>query len=189
MTEAPRTSPDELRSLAGAARLFGDLLLVELDGPRLEALDAPESRALLAELGVQVPTDASPESLDELAAEFHGSLLRPEGSGAPPIASLWTEGRFEGAIAGRITELAKSAALEFGSEAARGAPRDHLGVLLHLWAASTERAPWVSDELAERHLAWADAPLDRVASGGGFYGQVAAATRELLGELRATRLQ
>ena len=115
-------------------------------------------------------------------------VLRPDGGGAPPIASLWTEGRFEGDIARRTRELAESAALEFGAEAARGAPRDHLGSLLHLWAASVERAPWVADELAEQHLAWADAPLRRVAGGGGFYGRVAAATLSLLEELRGTRV-
>ena len=188
MSELRHVAGEEALALAGAARLFGDLLLVELDGARLEALGAPEPAALLAELGVEVPAARGVAAIDELAAEYHAAFLRPDGGGAPPIASLWTEGRFEGDIARRTRELAESAALEFGAEAARGAPRDHLGSLLHLWAASVERAPWVADELAEQHLAWADAPLRRVAGGGGFYGRVAAATLSLLEELRGTRV-
>ena len=35
-------------------------------------------------------------------------------------------------------------------------------MLLHLWAASVERASWVSDELTREHLAWTRAPLQEM---------------------------
>ena len=120
--------------------------------------------------------------------EYHAALLAPTGGGAPPVASLWSEGRFEGQVVARLRTLAESAALDFGSEAARGAPVDHLGVLLHLWAVCVERAPWVSNELATDHLAWAEAPLRRMARRGGFYGSVAAATSQLVVVLQGTRV-
>ena len=150
----------EVASLAGAARLFGDLLLHEITAASIRALQEPTPNELLRSVGVDVPADvgaradgdATPEFLDELASQYHAALLAPTGGGAPPVASLWIEGRYEGQIVARIRELARSAALEFGEDAARGAPVDHLGVLLHLWAASAERAPWVSDELARDHL-------------------------------------
>ena len=121
MSEPRHVAGEEALALAGAARLFGDLLLVELDDARLEALGGRESAALLADLGVDIPTARGAAAIDELAAEYHAAFLRPDGGGAPPIASLWTEGRFEGDIARRTRELAESAALEFGAEAARGA--------------------------------------------------------------------
>lgn len=180
----------EVSSLAGAARLFGDLLLHEVTADSLLELQKPEPSELLRSVGVELPRDAEPtqEFLDELAAEFHAALLAPTGGGAPPVASLWIEGRFEGQIVARIRELAKSAALDFGSEAARGAPVDHLGVLLHLWAASADEAPWVSDEVARDHLAWTSPPLQQMEKRGGFYGSIAAATADLVRLLRATTL-
>lgn len=59
-------------------------------------------------------------------------------------------------------------------------------MLLHLWAASVERAPWVSDELARDHLGWAGVPLQQMENRGGFYGSLGAATAELVGLIRAT---
>lgn len=180
----------EVDSLAAVARLFGDLLLAELDAGRLARLQHPDTRAALAEVGVEVPDvdPADADALDDLASEYHAAFLRPEGGGAPPIGSLWIEGRYEGALAARIRELGKSAALDFEGSVARDAPVDHLGCVLHLWAASVERAPWVADEIAGEHLAWVDAPLGRVVELEGFYGGVAAALREFVGELRGTRV-
>lgn len=180
----------ELTQLVGAARLFGDLLLTELTPDSLRALQEPAAREALTFLGVDVPTEENPPAafFDELAAEYHAALLAPTGGGAPPVASLWMEGRFEGQIVARLRTLAESAALNFGSHAARGAPVDHLGVLLHLWAASVERAPWVSNELASDHLAWAQAPLHQMAQRGGFYGSVALAASALVAVLRETQV-
>lgn len=182
------TEPSDLAALAGAARLFGDLLLTELDADRLRALQGDATAAHLESLGIEVPHGSGSGVLDELAASYHAALLRPTNGGAPPIGSLWTEGRYEGDLAARIRTLAESAAVEFTPEAARGAPVDHLGSILHLWAETTTRAPWAADEIAERHLAWADAPLDRTEAGAhGFYSNVAAASKRLVGLIRETR--
>ncbi|MFT5733216.1 MAG: TorA maturation chaperone TorD [Planctomycetota bacterium] len=187
-TSEPGAPKQDLVALAGAARLFGDLLLHEVTVESLRAMQEPGPLALLASVGVVVPdaSDPSQEFLDELASEYHAALLAPTGGGAPPVASLWIEGRFEGQIVSRLRVLATSAALEFGSEAARGAPVDHLGVLLHLWAASTERAPWVADEIAAEHLAWTHAPLQQMQGRGGFYGGVAVAAAELVQVIKST---
>lgn len=184
----PSTAAGDTESLAAAASLFGDLLLAELDAARLGVLREPERAAALVALGVEVPTGEGEELLDELAAEFHGAFLRPADGGAPPVGSLWTEGRYEGQLAARIRELGEAAAAEFGNEAARGAPVDHLGSVLHLWALASSRAPWVADELAGQHLAWAAAPLAQAARRGGFYGQVASACGRLVACIGETRL-
>jgi len=179
----------ETAALAHTAKLFGDLLLRELTAEQLAGLRAPEAAAALDAVGVDLPPavdgDDVRRQLDELAAEYHGAFIAPHGGGAPPIASLWTEGRYEGAVAARIRVLAQSAVVDFDAESARGAPVDHLGALLHLWAATSERAPWVAHEIAAQHLAWTDEPLGRVAASGcGFYANVARATGALVAVLR-----
>lgn len=187
--EVHPTQAEEALALAGAARFFGDLLLVELDGERLRAIQGPEAAALLEPFGLKAPGGEGEAVLDELAAEFHGALLRPDRGGAPPIASLWTEGRYEGELAGRLRVLAESAVLELDRSLTRGAPVDHLGSILHLWAASLERAPWVADEIAERHLGWTDPCLAQIAGSGGFYGDVARVTGALVAEIRTVRMR
>lgn len=166
-------------ALAAVARELGDLLLVEVDGQRLARLQG--LRGALADVGVEVP--GSEVDLDELAADYNEAFVRPTGGGAPPVASLWIEGRFEGRAAARMRELGESAALTLDRGAARDAPIDHLGCILHLWAAGVTRAPWVARELGERWLTWVDAPLRRVEARGGFYAGVAGAVRALCVEL------
>jgi TorA maturation chaperone TorD len=183
---------EEVAALAGAARLFGELLLFELDADRLASLQTPELRAALEGLGVEVPiidptTPEGARALDELAAAFYAALLSPTG-GAPPIASLWLEGRYEGEAAARITDLAALASIDFDGGAARAAPIDHLGSILLLWAEAANRAPAIADVLASEHLAWAERPLARIAAGEGFYASLAAAAYELVEALAATRL-
>lgn len=183
---------EEVAALAHAARLFGDLLLFELDADGLARLQAPELRAALEGLGVEVPTievatAGGARALEELAAAFYTALLSPTG-GAPPIASLWLEGRYEGEAAARVADLAALAGIDFDSVAARSAPIDHLGSILILWAEAAARAPEVADVLAADHLAWAERPLTRIAAGEGFYPSLAAAALELVDTLAATRL-
>ncbi|MEZ6016161.1 MAG: molecular chaperone TorD family protein [Planctomycetota bacterium] len=190
MSEA--IDPEEVAALAHAARLFGDLFLFELDAGRLAALQAPELRGALAALGVEVPNfdPAAPESaraLDELAAEFFAAVLSPTG-GAPPVASLWQEGRYAGDVTARIADLAALAGIDFDGIAARAAPLDHLGCILLLWGEAAERAPVIADVIALDHLAWAERPLARMAAGEGFYAALARASRELVAALSATRL-
>lgn len=185
--------PDEVNALAETARLFSGLLLFELDEKRLAMLGGEGMREALADLGVAVPRLAPPgpareEQLAELGAQFYAALLAPTGRGAPPVASLWQEGRYEGAIVRTITDLAGMAGFDFDAGAARSAPIDHLGSLLLLWAEASERAPAVADVLAAEHLTWSIRPLDRITELGGLYGSLAAATRELVLTLGTTRL-
>lgn len=176
----------EVEALCTAARLFGDLLLTELDEHRLAWLRLPEVGGHLAHLGVDLPGDDT--GVDELASQFHRAFLAPDRGGAPLVASLWTEGRYEGSQAARIRDLAAAASVQFHRQAVRGAPVDHLGVVLHLWAATATRAPRVADDLAATHLSWSEAPLARL--GGeesfGFYASVARATQDLVKLLRRT---
>ena len=145
---------DEGNALEQVARLFGQLLLHELSADDLERLREPEVLEALAAVGVDVPPADTP--LDELAAEFFDTLLRPEHG--PPVQSLWSGGSYEGDSAAMIRKLAEAAALDFNKSAARGAPLDHIGSILLLWAEARERAPEVAERLQEDHLAWSLAP-------------------------------
>ena len=180
------SSENGTAALAAVARLFGTLLLAEIDEAQLRRLQDPAMREALESLGLEIPTfePGDRESLEELAADYHAAFLRPDGGGAPPIGSLWIEGRYEGALAKRVRELAESAAVEFDGAVARDAPVDHLGCILMLWAATVERAPWVAEELARNHLAWASAPLTQVSdTAEGFYAGFARAVLALTREL------
>ena len=183
---------EEVTALAGAAQLFGELLLFELDAERLAHLQSPELAGALAALGVEVPdielgTAAGQSALDALAAEFYAALLAPRG-GAPPVRALWEEGRSEGRAAERLADLALLAGFDHDAAAARGAPLDHLGAILLLWGAAAATHPAVADIVATEHLPWAVRPLQRLAGGAGFYGAVARAALELTATLTATRL-
>jgi TorA maturation chaperone TorD len=183
---------EEVAALAHAARLFGDLFLFELGAAELARLQETELREALLGLGVAVPdfdgsTPEGARALDELAAKYYAALISPTG-GAPPIASLWLEGRYSGETTARLGDLAALAGFEYDGAAARSAPVDHLGSVLRLWAEAAERAPAVADVVASEHLAWADRPLARIAAGQGFYAELAAAARELVEALASTRL-
>ena len=56
-------------ALAHVARMFSSLLMFELDADGLRDLQAPETRAAMAGLGIEVPGQADAELLDALAAE------------------------------------------------------------------------------------------------------------------------
>lgn len=175
----------ELATLQALAELLGRLLLREVEAADLERLRAPELAAALAELGVELPEpEAERAWLEERGADYHELFLSPEAG--PLVQSLWTQGRYEGDAAARVRQLAELAAVDFQREAARGAPVDHLGALLLLWAATAERAPAVAEELTREHLAWSRPALARVRSRGGFYGAVAGAAAALVELLRST---
>ena len=157
------------------ARLLGGLLLHELTVERLEELSAPELRAALSEVGIELPASADRAVVDQLAAEFFEAFVQPQ-HGGPLVQSLWTEGSYEGDTTVTVRKLAEAAAVDFDRRAARGAPVDHLGSLLVLWAATRTRAPQVAERLAQDHLAWSLGPLERLATGSGFYAGVARAT-------------
>ena len=51
------------------------------------------------------------------------------------VQSLWTEGSYEGDSAVAVSKLAQAARFDFDRGSAHGAPKDHLGSILLLWAA------------------------------------------------------
>lgn len=173
---------DTTADLAQAARLFGRLLLREPDAVSLGELRQPAIRDALAALDVAVPDD---EQLEELSARYFELFLHPDGA-QPPIQSLWHDGQYEGDAAASVRELAKAAALE-QAPGARGAPPDHLGCILLLWAELATTRTELADALARHHLAWSDLALQHAARDPGFYGAVSRATLSLVRELRAPR--
>ena len=175
------SAPHDLDQLAAAARLFGRLLLRELDAASLNELRAPAIAQALAALDVTAPDEAQ---LPELDARFFELFLHPDGA-LPPVQSLWRDGQYDGDAAVGVRALAKAAALE-PAAGARGAPPDHLGCILLLWAETATTRTDVADAIAQHHLAWAELALQHTLRDDGFYGQVARATIALTRELRST---
>ena len=171
-------------ALRALAELLGRLLTSEVDSRTLGALRAAPLAEPLGALGVVLPEPAEEDAwLEERAADFHDLFLRS--ARGPLVQSLWTQGRFEGDATAQVRALADAAGLEFQREATRGAPPDHLGNLLLLWAATDGRAPDIARAVEERHLPWARTPLRQVTEAGGFYGCVASLVLGWLDELGA----
>lgn len=168
--------------MAQVARLFGRLLLRELDAQGWQELSRPELGEALAALGILLPSGQPEVELERLAVEFFEAFIQPE-SGGPLVQSLWTEGSYEGEAAVALRKLGEAAGLEQDREAARGAAPDHLGCILLLWAKTQETRPDVAARLERDHLAWATRPLGQLARGEGFYAAVARATGSLLAEI------
>lgn len=179
-------TPDRVEALRATARLFGRLFLFELDEDTRVQLVEPEFAAALGQVGISVAPLEAPDALDALAVEFFEAFVQPQ-EGGPPVQSLWTEGSYEGDAAASVRRLAEAVGVEFDRAAARGAPHDHLGCLLLLWAETREARPDVAERLEAEHLAWARAPLGRLAAGQGFYADVSRATLAWLEELLAPR--
>ena len=165
------------------ARLFGRLLLFEIDERMRSELTQPEVAAALQELGVDTGMLIGAD-LDELACEFLETFVQPE-EGGPLVQSLWTEGSYEGDAAVAIRKLAEVGAVEFDRAAARGASHDHLGSILWLWAELRLETPELAAHLVQQHLTWAGAPLRRIAEGEGFYANLSAALLRFLRDLHA----
>ena len=165
------------------ARLFGRLLLFEIDERMRSELTQPEVAAALLELGVD--TDVlNGADLDALACEYLEIFVQPE-EGGPLVQSLWTEGSYEGEAAVAIRKLAEVGAVEFDRDAARGASHDHLGSILWLWAELRLETPELAQHLVQQHLTWAGTPLRRIAEGEGFYAKLADAVLRFLRDLHA----
>ncbi len=159
------------------ARLFGRLLLRELDAESLAELRAPDVAGALAEAGVTLPES---DDLDELGAEFFQTVLQP--AGRPPLVhSLWREGKYDGDAAVDVRRVAEGLGLQLAA-GARGAPPDHLGCLLTLWAELRDRDAEFAGKFASTHLAWvskSSAPN----AGPGFYGDLLRACAALCDEI------
>jgi len=162
------------------ARLFGSLLLREINGPTLAALQDPDTAAALADLGIDVPATAD---LDELAAEYFATVLQPAGA-APLVHSLWRDGSYEGDPAVAVRRTAASVGLVPGTDV-RHAPVDHLGCLLDLWAELRDTHPHLAAPFARQHLAWVPGVTARFPT-RGFYGSLIQATGRLCADLAAT---
>lgn len=172
----------EIEAHQALARLFGTLLLHELDLEMLVELREPEVVSSLSSLGITVPEASTRDEIDRLAAEFHELILRPQ-TGAPLVQSLWTSGSYQGDPAVTLKKLADVASLEFDADEARGAEPDHLGVILLLWAETRGFAPEVADRIEADHIGWAVTPLGALGRDPGFYGQLGRALQAWLGLL------
>lgn len=171
-------APAPLSALVPAARLLGRLLVRELDAATLAELDEPTIASALAALGLSLPAEAD---LPRLAAEYFELLLRPA-RGLPPVQSLWREGQYDGPAAGAVRAIAAAAGRELAA-GAQGAPPDHLGCILLLWAELCDERPELAARLAQDHLAWGERALQGPASAHGFHAEVARVAIALLREL------
>lgn len=180
---SPHARESDPRTLV--ARLFGRLLLRELDRPTLVELQAPAISAALSATGIEVP-DVDVESadcesaLEELGAQFFSQILHPAGRG-PLVHSLYREGKYDGDAAADVRKIAKGAGLEL-ADGARGAAPDHLGCLLTLWAELRDRDAEFAQKFAVTHLVWV-ARSPAAAGGPGFYGAVLRAVADLCDEI------
>jgi TorA maturation chaperone TorD len=166
---------DDLAALAPATRLLGRLLVRELDAATLADLQAPATAAALRELGIPVPDAAE---LEPLAARYCALFLHPAG-GLPPVQSLWLEGQYDGKAAGAVRALAAASGWQLAA-GARGAPPDHLGCILMLWAELVPERPELAARLRADHMAWAEGALRDASRTDGFYGALARATTLLV---------
>ena len=163
--------------LSAAARLFGRLLVRELDTETLEELSRPAVRASLRELGIECPS----ASLEELAAQYCARFVHPR-IGYPPVQSLWTTGQYDGAAALAVRAIADASARE-PAPGARNAAPDHIGCILLLWAELVHERPELAERLRRDHLQWAQQALAETARDDDFFGSIATATIELLRRL------
>lgn len=163
------------------AALLGRLLVRELDAETLVRLRDPAVARELSEMGLALPEGGGDEALIErLAAEYFDAFVGGAGA-VVPVQSLRESGGYEGVAAAEIRALAKAAGLDFDKSATRGAPPDHLGSILLLWAAFARDWPDGAKRIEERHLAWALPVLARVAkSEGTFYGALARASAQFI---------
>lgn len=174
----------ERAALMATARLFGRLLIRELDEETLAELRSAEVAAALAAAGITVPAGEASAVVDTLAADYYQRFITPERR-PPLIQSLWADGQYESETTAAVRRYAEQAGLAFERDIARGAPPDHLGAELTLWAELAGPWPEGAARFVENHLRWAAAPLrvqadDEAGDAPAFYGEVCAAAAELV---------
>jgi TorA maturation chaperone TorD len=166
-------------SLAPAARLFGRLFVRELDRNTLEELRAPAVHEALSAFGIEVPDESELEAL----AERYCALFLYPADAPPPVQSLWQHGQFDGDAAQSVREIAAAAGRELAA-GARGAPPDHAGCILLLWADLVGEQDELAARLVRDHLGWIREALRPVTGEAGFYGAVARGAVALVEELQ-----
>ena len=179
MSEPQADNAPTQGDFAAAARLFGRLLVKELDAATLAELRAPDIAAALTSLDIDVPSD---EQINELNNRYFDLFLHPEGS-LPPVQSLWRDGQYDGNHAVGVRKIAEAANREIATGARSAAP-DHLGCILLLWAELQTERPELAELLSTHHLAWADQALQHATLDDGFYGSVSRATLAIIREVR-----
>lgn len=181
MSEPAESTDSSPNTLTAAARLFGRLLVRELDATTLAELQAPDIAGALTSLGIELPSE---QQVAELGNRYFDLFLHPEGA-LPPVQSLWRDGQYDGDHAVGIRKIAKAANRELATGARSAAP-DHLGCILLLWAELREERPELAELLTNHHMAWAELALQHAVQDQGFYGAVSRATIALVRELRTT---
>jgi len=177
-------SPTEAEpDLTAATRLFGRLLVRELDAATLTELREPAIADALEAVGVALP---SAGQLPELASIYFELFLHPPDS-LPPVQSLWRDGRFDTEPAAAVRRIAAAAGRELAG-GARGAAPDHLGCILLLMAELRSTHPELVADLVQHHLAWGEHALRAAAARSDFYGAVTRATISLIHALRSAPL-
>ena len=178
---SPTDSAPSNQDLATAARLFGRLLVKELDAATLTELRAPDIHSALTALGIELPSN---QQLSALGNRYFDLFLHPVGS-LPPVQSVWRDGQYDGNHAVGIRKIAEAANREIATGARSAAP-DHLGCILLLWAELQTERPELAELLTTHHFAWAELALRHAALDEGFYGAVSRATVALVRELQTT---
>ncbi|MEZ6197096.1 MAG: molecular chaperone TorD family protein [Planctomycetota bacterium] len=172
-------SDTEGRRLAAAARLLGFLLQRELDEDAVAELRRGGVEPALEALGLALPPEGDTAALEALAAEYFERFVAPRDT-PPLVHSLAEGGGYEGEPAAGVRNVAAQLGVARDEDAARGAPVDHLGSELELWAEVRLRAPDQASDFARAYLAWS-APILRQQSGhGGFYGRLSGVVAEFV---------
>lgn len=166
------------------AELFATLLLHEVDARLIRSLDASGALAVLSEMGLRFPAPDDAAGIEQLACDYFEAIVKPM-KGAPPVQSLHEGDTFDGEAARSMKQIAEAAGVRLDPDGARGAPIDHLGCQLALWAHLETRDPIAAEILAARHLRWALPALER-ARGKSFYGTVLGHCAEFLATLPAS---
>lgn len=166
--------------LTAAARLFGRLLVRELDRDTLSELSSDDIQAALASLSINLPNEAQ---LAELGNRYFDLFLHPAGS-MPPVQSLWRDGQYDAEPAVGIRKIAAAANRELAT-GARSAPPDHIGCILLLWAELHSERPELAQLLLTHHLAWVEPALQHACADQGFYGAISRATIALVREMQS----
>ena len=169
-------------SMAASALLFSTFLLHEVDAELIRRLENSGARARLQEMGLHLPDADAKDAIESLAADYFETFVKPL-EGPPPVQSLAEGDSFEGEPAKAMRAIADAAGVSFDAAAARGAPVDHLGAQLAMWAHIHLRDHNASREFAERHLRWSLRHLDRGAQGEAFYDHLSKLVAEFIRSL------